>query len=201
MKNTLLFCNGVSGSGKSHFVQNVLPTGLFYNLRSATTRPMRTGESEGNPYFFRDEAYFDNTPLATRLWVNEDFWTPNTPKWLYGVPESEILQNLGKNLIYDVIEPKYTQQMIQWFKKQDLARFYNFKVAYFLPDTNNADIVAQRTNMPHDTSVRQANTCNPIDFFNAGIDIDYILQPVKDRYNSRLNAHIARLLREQHKTL
>ncbi|MBR4114562.1 MAG: hypothetical protein IKK40_00920, partial [Bacteroidales bacterium] len=65
MKKTLLFCNGLSGSGKTYFIKNTLPAGLFYNLRSATTRPMRDGESEGNPYFFRDESYFDNAPLAT----------------------------------------------------------------------------------------------------------------------------------------
>ena len=86
-KNTLLFCNGLSGSGKTYFIQNTLPQGLFYNLRSATTRPMREGESEGKPYFFRNEEYFDNTPLVTRLWVNKNFWTPGTPKWMYGVPE------------------------------------------------------------------------------------------------------------------
>lgn len=119
MKNTLLFCNGLSGSGKTYFIQNTLPTGLFYNLRSATTRPMRPGESEGKPYFFRDEAYFENARLATHLWVNEQFWTPGTLKWIYGIPEEEVFAHLGKNLIYDVIQPRYTRQLIDWFKKTD----------------------------------------------------------------------------------
>jgi len=196
-KKTLLFCNGLSGSGKSYFVQKTLPSGLFYNLRSATTRPMRDGESEGNPYFFRDEAYFDSAPLATRLWVNEDFWTPGTPKWLYGIPEFEVLNHLGKNLIYDVIQPRYSRQLIDWFKARGLDSEYNFRVAYFLPPANNFQTVANRANMPNDTDVRRANTCDPIDFLDAGLDIDYILQPINGKYNPRLMSHIRYLQKEK----
>lgn len=198
MKKTLLFCNGLSGSGKTYFIQNTLPAGLFYNLRSATTRPMRAGESEGAPYFFRDEAYFDTAPLATHLWVNRDFWTPGTPKWMYGVPEFEIIEHLGQNLIYDVIQPCYTRQMIDWFRGRGLDREYNFRIAYFLPPENNFKTVSDRANMPNDTAVRRANTCDPIDFLNAGLDPDYILQPINGKYNPRLAAHINQL--QRHKT-
>ncbi len=192
-KKTLLICNGLSGSGKTYFIQNNLPTGLFHSLRSATTRPMRDGESEGKPYFFRDEAYFETERLATHLWVNEQFWTPGTPKWLYGIPESEIAQHLGQNLIYDVIEPRYSRQLIDWFNEHKLHRHYNIRVAYFLPPENNFDIVSKRANMPNDTDVRRTNTCDPIDFLNAGIDPDYILMPRSGLYNPRMTAHIKRL--------
>ncbi len=131
MKKTLLFCNGISGSGKTYFIQKTLPSGLFYNLRSATTRPMRDGESEGKPYFFRDEAYFESAPLATHLWVNHAVWKPGDKKWLYGIPESEVYEHLGQNLIYDVIEPQYSRQLIDWFKKNGLDAHYDFRVAYF----------------------------------------------------------------------
>ena len=194
-KKTLLFCNGLSGSGKTYFIQNTLPRGLFYNLRSATTRPMRAGESEGAPYFFRDEAYFDNAPLATHLWVNEDFWTPGTPKWMYGIPEFEICEHLGQNLIYDVIQPRYTRQLIDWFKSHGLSTEYNFRVAYFLPPANNFKTVAERANMPNDTAVRRANTCDPLDFLDAGVHIDYILQPINGKYDARLLSHIRQLQR------
>ena len=192
-KKTLLICNGLSGSGKTYFIQNNLPTGLFHSLRSATTRPMRDGESEGKPYFFRDEAYFETERLATHLWVNEQFWTPGTPKWLYGIPETEIAQHLGQNLIYDVIEPRYSRQLIDWFNEHKLHRHYNIRVAYFLPPENNFDIVSKRANMPNDTDVRRTNTCDPIDFLNAGIDPDYILMPRSGLYNPRMTAHIKRL--------
>ena len=70
-KKTVLFCTGLSGSGKSYFVKNILPNGAFYNLKSVTTRPMREGEKDGREYYFRDESYFDNKKFATKLFVNE----------------------------------------------------------------------------------------------------------------------------------
>lgn len=197
MKKTLLFCLGESGSGKSYFIKNTLPDGLFYNLRSATTRPMRNGESEGDPYFFRNEEYFDTTPLVTRLWVNKDFWCAGKPKWLYGVPETEVLNHLGQNLIYDVIEPKYARQMIDWFVQNDLACAYNFHTAYFLSPENNLKIAANRANMPNDIDVRKNNTCTPDDFLDAGLQIDFILKPINNVYDSRLIEHIAFL--QKHK--
>ena len=196
-KNTLLFCNGLSGSGKTYFIQNTLPQGLFYNLRSATTRPMREGESEGKPYFFRNEEYFDNTPLVTRLWVNKNFWTPGTPKWMYGVPEEEVLGHLGQNLIYDVIEPQYTRQMIDWFNKNNLAKHYNFRIAYFLSPEQNLETARMRANMPNDADVRRTNTCDPIDFLAAGLNPDYILMPRSGLYNPRLTRHIQELSRKR----
>lgn len=195
MKNTLLFCTGLSGSGKSYFAKNMLPAGLFYNLKSATTRPMRAGETDGVEYYFRDEQYFENTPLATRLWVNEASWTPGMPKWLYGVPEFEIKAHLGQNLIYDVIQPKYARQMIDWFRAHGLASKYNFKIAYFLAPENNFDIAAGRANMPNDNDVRRTNTCNPNDFVNSGLEIDYLLKPIENIFSKKLARHIEYLKR------
>jgi hypothetical protein len=196
-KKTLLCCTGLSGSGKSHFVKNTIPDGLFYNLRSATTRPMRDGETDGDPYFFRDEAYFESEPLATHLWVNEAFWTPGTPKWLYGVPEFEIYENLGQNLIYDVIQPCYARELIDWFRKNGLCRDYNFRVAYFLAPENNFETARKRANMPNDLDVRRTNTCDPIDFLRAGIDPDYILDARNNVLNPRMMAHIKNLAKSK----
>ena len=86
-KNTVLFCTGESGSGKSFFITDILPAGSFYNLKSATTRPMRNDGKDCHKYYFRDESYFDSEKFVTKLWVNEQFWTPGQPKWMYGVPE------------------------------------------------------------------------------------------------------------------
>ncbi len=192
-KNTLLLCTGLSGSGKTYFVKNTMPDGLFYSLRSATTRPMRDGESNGNPYFFVTEDEFNKMNLATHLWVNEAFWTPEKPKWMYGVPEFEITEHLGENMVYDVIQPRYAKQLIDWFKRNDLQKHYNFRIAYFLPPQNNMQTVAKRANMPDDIDVRRTNTCDPIDFLQAGLDIDYILQPRNNIYSPRMQAYIKRL--------
>lgn len=176
MKNTLLFCCGLSGSGKSFFCENLLPRGLFYKLKSATTRPMRTGEQDGREYYFVGEEYFDVIPMVTRLWVNEAFWRPGKPKWLYGVSESEVERNIGKNFVYDVIQPKYARQMRDWFVAHGVASQYEFKTLYFIPPTDNFKIAAGRANMPDDSAVRTTNTCDPIDFLNADLDVDFMVK-------------------------
>lgn len=176
MKKTLLFCTGESGSGKSYFIKNYLPKDLFYSLKSATTRPMRNSETDGQEYYFRDEEYFYKNKFATFLWVNKDFWTPEKPKWLYGVPEFEVFDNLGQNFIYDVIQPKYVRDMINWFKSKKLDKEYNFKTLYFLPQTNKNSILSKRANMPDDEQVRNVNTCSPLDFLKANLNIDFMIK-------------------------
>ncbi|MBR0212110.1 MAG: hypothetical protein IJQ55_00745 [Alphaproteobacteria bacterium] len=175
MKKTLLFCSGESGSGKSYFIKNILPSGAFYNLKSATTRPMREGETDGCEYYFRDEAYFDMEKFATKLFVNEQFWKPGDKKWLYGVPEFEIYDHMGANFTYDVIQPRYVRQLMDWFCAHNLESKYDFRVLWFLPPTNNTDIIQKRQNMLNDTEVRKANTCNLADFHKAGISPDHIV--------------------------
>ncbi|MBO7509172.1 MAG: hypothetical protein J6T57_02765 [Alphaproteobacteria bacterium] len=193
MKNVILFCTGLSGSGKSYFIENKLPKGLFYNLRSATTRAPRDGEIDGDKYFFRDEKYFDDTPLVTNLWVNRDFWKPGDSKWMYGVPESEVISNLGKNFVYAVIEPKYVCQMINWFRLHGLDTSYIFKIAWFIPPKNNMDTVNARANMPNDATVRRMNTCDAGDFLDVDLRPDYILRPVQNQNDPRLSQFIGAL--------
>ena len=175
MKKTLLFCTGETGSGKSYFIKNILPQGAFYNLKSATTRPIRPGEQEAKEYYFRDESYFENEKFATKLFVNEQFWHPGQPKWPYGVPEFEIFDHIGANFTYDVIQPRYVRQMIDWFNKHKLDAAYNFRILWFIPPINNLEIAQNRQNMPNDLDVRKTNTCTIDDFDNANIGPDHIV--------------------------
>ena len=179
-QKTLLFCTGISGSGKSYFIKNILPQNAFYNLKSATTRPMREGEQDGREYYFRDEKYFETESFATKLWVNEAFWKPGMPKWMYGVPSFEVCNNLGRNLVYDVIQPKYVRKMIDWFENSEfcgtpLIDFYDYKIKilWFQPPVNNVEIAQKRQNMPNDLEVRRANTCNLEDFAAVGLCPDH----------------------------
>lgn len=174
-KNILLFCNGLSGSGKTYFIENILPK-TFRNLRSMTTRPQRPGEVDGEKYYFTTEEVFDTRPLATRLFVNEAFWQPGMPKWLYGVPTGEIEANLGYDMVYDVIQPRYTRQLIDWFERNNLGKQYDYQVAWFLAPENNGDIIRGRANMPNDLDVRRTNTCDAIDFLRAGVHVDYFVK-------------------------
>lgn len=180
MKKYVIFCTGNSGSGKTYFIKNLLPKNTFHILKSATTRQMRSNEKDGCEYYFRDENYFTKTKFATHLWVNEAFWIPGQLKWLYGVPEFEILNNIGKHMVYDVIEPKYVREMIEWFKKNKLNRIYDFKTIYFVPSENNKKIINKRVNMPNDQEVRQNNTCLPIDFLRANLNIDFLVKCSKE---------------------
>lgn len=188
MKSVLLFCTGESGSGKSYFIKNLLPKGVFRNLKSATTRPMRQGEIQNREYYFRDEDYFDNEKFVTKLWVNEQFWSPGQPKWMYGVPEFEVLDNIGANFTYDVIQPCYVRQMIDWFRMHKLDNKYDFRILWFMPPVNNTAIMDERQNMPNDLEVRKANTCNMNDFKAARLYPDHIVvcNPQKIDLDDRL---------------
>ncbi len=196
MKNAVLFCTGVSGTGKSHFIKNYLSDAAFYNLKSATTRPMREGEQDGREYYFRDEKYFDNEKFATKLWVNEQFWQPGMPKWLYGVPENEIFYHLGHDFTYDVIQPCYVRQMIDWFRKRNLTAYYEFKILWFQPWQTIDAIVKERKNMPNDLKVRQTNTCNRQDFTKAHLVPDFTLlnSPQRQIINDRIKTYIQSLI-------
>ncbi|MBR5904276.1 MAG: hypothetical protein IKZ49_01950, partial [Alphaproteobacteria bacterium] len=191
-KKMILFCTGLSGSGKTYFIDNILPKDAFYNLKSATTRPMREGEKEGGKYYYRDEAYFDTEKFATHLWVNESLWKPGEPKWMYGVPEFEILNHLGQNFTYDVIEPKYVRQMINWFNKTKLNTDYDYRILWFIQTLNGADVVKQRQNMPNDLQVRKMNTCNLQDFDNANLAPDHIV--VSNPYQFAIDKNLRDLL-------
>ena len=192
MNKTVLFCTGLSGSGKSYFIKNILPNDTFYNLKSATTRAMREGEEDGREYYFRDESYFEKEKFATNLFVNEQFWKPGEPKWLYGVPEFEIKEHWGMNFTYDVIQPKYVRQMMDWFLKHDKNKLYFFKVLWFIPPMNNFEIAKQRQNMPNDLAVRKTNTCNMDDFEKANVRVDHIVvsNPQQFAIDTRLRAFI-----------
>jgi guanylate kinase len=195
MKNTLLLCTGVSGAGKNYFIKNHLPRNLFHMLAVATTRPPRPGECEGIDRYFVDEDYFYAEKFATWSWVNEFDWQPGNKKWMYGIPEFEIKNNLGKNLAYDVIEPKYAKQLIDWFRARKLTRDYDIKTAYFLPPKNNFEIAKKRANMKNDDIVRRNNTCDPIDFLRAGIHPDWFAKSSKEEviFDPRMTKYFATL--------
>jgi guanylate kinase len=175
-KKNILFCTGISGSGKSYFIQKYFSSKDFYSLKSATTRAMRDYEQDGREYYFRDESYFEKEKFVTRLFVNEAFWKPGMPKWLYGVPEFEVMNNLGVNFVYDVIQPRYVRQMIDWFNKKKLNNQYDYMMLWFQPIESSESIVKERQNMPNDTEVRKANTCNIEDFTKANLAPNFCIK-------------------------
>ncbi|MDR2769873.1 MAG: hypothetical protein LBB08_00305 [Rickettsiales bacterium] len=180
MNKSFLFLTGMSGTGKSWFWQNVVgPAGKFRKIVSATTRGPRSGEQEGVDYYFRNEAFFDSSEFAVKLFVNEAFWKEGEPKWLYGIEEAEIDRLRGENLTYDCIEPKYVRAVMDWCGAH--GRKYDFKIAYFLNSPEDTSVVQSRANMRNDMLIRSRNTCSPRDFLRAGIHPDwFMLSSAKD---------------------
>jgi hypothetical protein len=181
-KSTLLFLTGYSYSGKGYLAEKIILENSFYKLLSAASRKMRPGEKDGVEYMFRDEKFFDENTFATKIWADEDYWQPGDPKQLYGVTEKELFVNLGRNLIYDVIEPRYVRQMIDWFKKNKLDCLYDFKIAYLLPVDDYLTKASERATMPHDGKLRKTNTCEPIDFLRAGIHPDWFVKSSPEEF-------------------
>ncbi len=170
----LLFLCGASGSGKSYFAENTLPASLFTPIVSHATREIREKEINGVDYHFVSETEFDNRDnFATYLDVNRDFRKPGDKKWMYGVSVSEMekYKNSGLNLTYDVIQPRYVRELIDWCTKNN--HNYDFKILHFVQPTDGFDIARGRANMPNDLDVRQKNTCLDIDFENANLKIDW----------------------------
>ncbi len=172
-KNVLLFLTGLSGSGKGYFKNNILPQGLFYPLISMTTRPIREGEKDGIDYFFSSESDFENAEFVTYLDVNKDVRKEGDPKWLYGVSEQEFLSHRNQNLVYDVIQPRYILQMINWCRKSGFD--FDFKILYFIQPNSGFDIAKSRVGMKDDLLVRHKNTSNYNDFNKIGLDIDWLI--------------------------
>jgi hypothetical protein len=195
-KNILLFCNGLSGTGKTTFINTyAIPNG-FYNLISATTRARRAEEVDGVSYYFRDEKYFETEKFATHLFVNQAFWQPGDKKWLYGIPEFEIKNHIGQNMVYDVIQPRYTRELMDWFTAHKLDAQYEFRVAWFKTlDQDNFAIARDRACMKNDLTVRQQNTCTMRDFVNANIRPDYVTMPRDNKPNLDLIRLVTQITR------
>jgi guanylate kinase len=75
MKNNVLFIVGPSGSGKSTLERELLSNWpeKFSKVRSATTRPKRTWEIDGDDYFFVDEEEFKNMEMTNYFAEVDEF--------------------------------------------------------------------------------------------------------------------------------
>jgi guanylate kinase len=166
-KKVLVFITGGGGSGKEFLYNNFIPPNKFYKLLSMTSRDPRDGEVHNVSYFFTDLETIKNAKKATYLPV------PNHKGEAYKaycVTEKEVFDNIGKNLIYDVNEAKYIDQMIKWFKKNGLDKKYEFKIALLKNPENRAEKMKKRDLSKKDDyeiKVRMRADCEDnISFYN-----------------------------------
>jgi len=100
-KRRLFIISGASGVGKSTVLKRVMNarTDLAFSV-SATTRPPRPGEVEGESYYFVSHACFDEM-IARDAFLEYDAHMGNC----YGTPKSEVEQKLKSSHVILDIEP------------------------------------------------------------------------------------------------
>lgn len=99
MKNVFII-SGVAGSGKDSVIDGLQKLLPIERVITTTTRTKRSGESEGNPYYFQSRAKFEESIAAG------DFaeYSTNENGELYGVTHAELkrITETGKITLWRV---------------------------------------------------------------------------------------------------
>lgn len=171
MKQQMLILIGPSGVGKSTFLSQTLQDyDQFKDTITYTSRPMRKGESEGDPYHFVSEARF--LELVDQGFFIE--WAKVHDRY-YGTPEHQIFDTWdeGKIVIMDV-----DVQGAKTFK----AKFPQALTVFILPPS--IDVLRQRVverdgGVPKDIEVRMKNAQKELAQAS-----DFDLQIVNEEFDS-----------------
>ena len=99
-RGKLIVVSAPSGAGKTTIVKAILAKypSLLFSV-SATTRPIRSGETEGRDYFFLPREEFERRITAGQLVEWEELYGN-----LYGTLKSEVDKALsaGKTMLFDI---------------------------------------------------------------------------------------------------
>jgi guanylate kinase len=99
-RGKLVVVSAPSGAGKTTIVKAILAKypSLLFSI-SATTRPIRSGETEGRDYFFLPREEFERRITAGQLVEWEEIYGN-----LYGTLKSEVDKALsaGKTMLFDI---------------------------------------------------------------------------------------------------
>ncbi len=148
-KTRMLIVVAPSGAGKSSFVDRV--TSEFPILRDTvtyTTRAMRAGESEGNPYHFVSREKFEEL-CAQGFFVEWAHVHAN----MYGTPFYQIEEAFQKN---EVVIMDVDVQGADTFK----AKFPDAKTIFILPpsiDELRRRVIKRDKKLPDDLEIRMKN--------------------------------------------
>lgn len=111
--NDIITLIGKSSSGKDTLAR-ILEKDHGYNfIVSTTTRPMRPGESEKNPYYFVSNEKFEELINDEQLIEYRTYNTlvDNVPAlWYYGVEKKEVSDDKKYVVVLDIIGLKEFQQ-------------------------------------------------------------------------------------------
>ena len=141
---------GPSGVGKSSFVEKLCEeNGSILDVITYTTRDMRKGESEGNPYHFVTEERF-------KALIEDNFFVEwaNVHGRLYGTPRDQIEDSISKGqpVIMDV-----DVQGAEIFQKQYPGCLTLFIHPPSIDELRKRIINREGGKEPHDLNVRLSN--------------------------------------------
>ncbi|MCX6800481.1 MAG: guanylate kinase [Candidatus Falkowbacteria bacterium] len=99
MQNNLFIISGPSGAGKDFLIEALQKKLDIERVKTSTTRAMRPGESNGNPYYFLTIAQFEQ-----KIKDNQFFEWAEEYNNFYGVTLAEIerFKNCGKICIWKI---------------------------------------------------------------------------------------------------
>ncbi|MDA3856129.1 MAG: AAA family ATPase [Candidatus Woesearchaeota archaeon] len=103
-KDIIVLC-GASASGKDSIARK-LEKGIYNFIVSTSTRPMRAGESENNPYHFINNSEFLNMIHNDELIEYREYNTlvENKPAtWYYGVAKKDIDSSKSYVVVLDIV--------------------------------------------------------------------------------------------------
>ena len=101
----IVVLTGFSCSGKDSAARKLSELGYEFVV-STTTRPMRDGESQGNPYHFVNDDYFNKLIGYNELIEYREYNTlvDNIPKiWYYGVEKRAVNPNIDYVAVLDIV--------------------------------------------------------------------------------------------------
>lgn len=157
----LLIFTAPSGAGKTTIVRHLLKTfdELAFSV-SATNRPIRPGETDGQSYHFLTTAEFE-AKVATGAFVEHEEVYPGR---MYGTLHSEIerLWALGKTVVFD-IEVKGATNLKRLYPENSTAVFVNPPS----PEVLFKRLRDRNTESEADLEVRIARAAMELDFVDS----------------------------------
>lgn len=126
MKNKIVVICGFSASGKDKITKYIADNYNYKMIISHSSRPMRSSESEGNPYYFISREQFEkmlhnNEFIECRAYNTLVNNKPDT--WYYGVHKDSI--DLSKNSYIVVLDVLGLVKLKQHFRDNITSFFIN----------------------------------------------------------------------------
>lgn len=100
--NEIIVLLGKCCAGKDYTARDLVKNFGYNFVVSTTTRPMRDGESEGNPYYFITNADFEDK-ITNGGMIEYRWYIRNKDKWYYGTQEGSIEDNKKYVAVLDII--------------------------------------------------------------------------------------------------